>query len=841
MTGFTRYFAAEPSRAQLAAIEGVNLIEVSPQNVAQGAGSGVCCVIGEAEDGPYNTPVEIFNGQELIGTFGELGFVHDGKPGQSPVARRAGSSEKWNGNLFMALSGLTFTRLIVVRVKTAAGQVQFRRLASMTATKRGPHNLEPGDVADFEVDGVGVQAAIVAEAGTVQAVGGTYPTTFVGTEKVVIRDEFGNDRPVKFAATDQAIGDVINAFNKQLGYTAASNNSGQILLTSRIRGSKGFIQVVSGTPGVLAQLGFSAVNTAEVDKVTLNVAAAGTYTFTVEVLYQGQLTVYTGTFTRVLETIAQIRTGLTTNFNTTNPNAPVTLSDGAAGVINITSNVAGVGITTVVTVTPNVGDFTAANVTPNATTFGYGNGNVKNVDGVLDSEIAAMFDLLGGLGARLLKTGFVRVWNNATPETGLLKFIGGAIGLSLGFVAGTEINAGDGVAGLILSGTRIKDDAGFFWVTAQTYETDTTGGPWSIDVRPANDDDTTPVAGIGEATQLVDVLDQEYVVTNEASLTRLSPSGFDEAYRVALDATIDSSSIAREITIITTVRGSESINASLVSNIPQANKEEHALRIGIFAAPIGMTVNDVLSDPAQGVLACGSGRDYIFNFPGTVARIPRVAAVGLAGGLGFTSDGIIERRSNVLYASIRSRMQPEENVGQDLRFTVVGRIDVVTGIENAYNSAKGGTPLKSEHYIALKAAGVCTLKMDREAGISIQSDVTTRPESVNSDECNANHRFLWNYIGNSIAQIARPYVNTLMRPNARTSLVGSISGFLEDMKSEGNRALSRIYTFTCEDISSSPWKGLGHMDLAVNIQQLPTQKYINARLMLTTQVLLNVA
>ena len=218
-----------------------------------------------------------------------------------------------------------------------------------------------------------------------------------------------------------------------------------------------------------------------------------------------------------------------------------------------------------------------------------------------------------------------------------------------------------------------------------------------------------------------------------------------------------------------------------------------------------------------------------------------LAAVGLAGGLGFTADGIINRRSNVLYASIRSRMPPEENVGQDLRFTVVGRIDVVVGLEDAYNSAKGGTPLKSEHYISLKAAGVCTLKMDREAGISIQSDVTTRPESVNSDECNANHRFLWNYIGNSIAQIARPYVNTLMRPNARTSLVGAITGFLEDMKSEGNRALSRIYDFTCEDISSQPWKGLGHSDIAINVQQLPTQKYINARLMVTTQVLLNAA
>ena len=838
MTGFTRYFAAEPSRAQLAAIEGVNLIEISPQNIEQGAGTGVCCVVGEAEDGPYNTPVEIRSGEELIRTFGELGFVHDGKPGQNPVARRSGASELWLGNLYIALAGLWFTRLIVVRVKTASGQVRFQRLASMTATKRGPHNLEPGDTADFEVDGSGVTATIVAVAGTIQAVGGTYDTDFVGTEKILIEDEFGNIRPVKFAATDQSITNVIDAFNKQLGYTAASNVGGQIKLTSRIRGSKGYIKIVSASPGVLTQLGFSAVDTAEVDKVTVAVASAGTYTFTVTVLYQGQLTTYTGTFTAVAENQAAIRAALLANFNTVNPNAPVTLSLGGAGVINITSNVAGVGILTAITATPNGGDFTTANVTPNATTYGNGNGNVKNVDGVLDAELSTMIDLLGGLGSRMLSTGFLRVWNTATAETGLLKFTGGAVGLALGFIAGTTISAGAGAAVLLPSGTRVRDDAGFLWVTCQTIETDTTGGPFDLDVRPAVDDDSTPSAGIGEVNELVDVLSDEFVVSNTVALTRLSPSGFDKAYREALDATIDSSSVAREITILTTCRGSESIDASMVANIPEANSEEHALRVGILAPPLGFTVDQIIGDTSQGVPVCGKGRDYVFTAPGTLARIPRIADVGLAGGLGFTTDGAIERRSNVLYASIRSRLPPEENAGQDLTTTVIRRIDAIIGLENKFNSAKKGTPLKASHYIAMKAAGVCTFKIDPDAGICVQSDVTAKPESLNADESNANHRFMWNYVGNTCAIIAKPYLKKLMRPNAKISVVNAIAGFLETLKSEGNPALARIADYTVADVSSEPWKALGHVDVAVNIRMLTTQKYINLRIMLTTQVLL---
>lgn len=841
MTGFTRYFAAEPSRAALSAIEGVNLIEISPQNIEQGAGTGVCCVVGEAEDGPYNTPIEIRSGEELVRTFGELGFIHDGKPGQNPVARRSGGSELWNGNLYMALAGLSFTRLIVVRVKTAAGQVRFQRLASMTATKRGPHNLEPGDTAEFEVDGSGVTATIDAVAGTIQAAGGTFPTEFTGVEKMIIRDEFGNDRPVKFAATDQAIADVINAINKQLGYTAATNVGDQIKLTSRIRGTKGFIQVVSASPDVLTTLGFSSVDTAEVDKVTVVVASAGTYTFTVTVYYQGVLKTYTGTFTAAAENQAAIRAELVSNFNTTNPLAPVTLSLGGAGVINITSNVPGTGILTAITATPNGGDFTTANVTPNATTYGKGTGNVKNVDGVLDSELSAIFDALGGLGSRMLVTGFLRVWNTTTPETGLLKFVSGAVGLALGFVAGTEVSAGTGAIVILPSGTRVLDDAGFTWLTCQTYETDATGGPFNIDVRPALDDDSTPTAGIGEVNEIVDVLPDEFVVSNTAALTRLSPSGFDAAYRLALDATIDPSSVAREITIITTARGSESIDASIVANVPEANKEEHALRVGILSAPLGFSVEQRISDTAQGVPVCGKGRDYIFMSPGHLASIPRVAEVGLGGGLGFTADGTVQRRSNVLYTSIRSRLPPEENAGQDLTRTVVGRINVVVGLEHAFNSAKGGTPLKSTHYIAMKAAGICTIKIDPDAGVCIQSDVTTKPESLNADESNANHRFMWNFIANSEARIAKPYLKTLKKPEVRGGLVDAIRGFLEDLKSEGNPAQARILAYTCDDVSSAPWQGLGHTDVAISVQLLPTSKYINLRFTLTTQGLLAAA
>ena len=335
------------------------------------------------------------------------------------------------------------------------------------------------------------------------------------------------------------------------------------------------------TASAIAQLGFTTTVTAEVDKVTIVVAAAGVYTFTVAVLYQGVITTYTGTFTAVAETVAQIRTGLISNFNTTNPLAPVTLSEGGAGVINITSNVAGIPITTAITATPNVPDFTTANVTANSTNYARGTGNVQDVDRVLDPEIVTIVAALGGLNARMLNTGFARIWNDTTAETGTLKFVSGAVGTALGFVAGTLINAGVGAETPIPAGTRVQDDAGFTWLTCISTLTNKEGGPFDIDVRPALDDDSTPTAGIGEVNTLVDVLDGEFEVSNAAILQRLSPANFDTAYATAIGKTVDAGGpVAPLINHITCARFSESINASQANNIPSAIKTEHVMRCG---------------------------------------------------------------------------------------------------------------------------------------------------------------------------------------------------------------------------------------------------------------------
>lgn len=841
MTGFKRYFPADPPRSVLRAIEGVSLIERPPAAIPDGVGTGVVCLVGEFEDGEFDAPTEVRKKIDLLQKFGGFGFTKSGRPYQYPVARRSGGNELWNGNGYLALRGKKFSRLIITRVNTSAGKVKFRRLATLTATQRGPHDLEPGDTIDLLRDGASVSATANATAGTLLGVSGVYPTLFVGGEYIIVRDEFGTDRKVTFTDAAQTNAQVRDAINAQLAYTAASLSGGQILLTSRVRGSTGYIAITGGSAAALTALGFTTTNTAEVDRVTVNVAANGVYTFTVAVWYLGVITTYTGTFTRAAaETITQIRDALIAAFNTANPFAPVTLAPNGVDKIDITSNVAGVPITTTVTSTPNPGDFTASNVTANVTSFGLGTGNVRDIDRVSDAELVTLIDALSGIAAVLLPTGYVRITNTATPESGTLAIdgTGGAIAVSLGFEADQESLAGEGAVVTIPAGTLIQDTADGLWITLQSYETDTTGGPFEIDVRPATDDDSTPSTAGGTATTLVDILDDGFAVTNDATLQRISPAGLDAAYRRAIEATAkNSESVVREINIIVAARTSPSIVQSLIGNVEETRAEEFNLRVAVYSPPIGTSIDDILTSTTIGVKAANNRSTIFFRGPGVLVPIPEIAELGAEGGTGFNDEGLIEQHFDVWYASIRSILPPEENAGQDLSRTVYGALPIV-GLEKLYNSKYGGTALASGDYMAFLAAGVGAPKMGKN-GCELQSDVTCLPVSSDPERSEANYRFMFDYIGDSCRELASPYVKTLVKPANSGGVLSNLQGFLEGLKSEGDPDSARIADFQVSDETLDENASKGDRDIQVDVRLLQTQKFINIGLTVGTSVTIN--
>ena len=127
--GFLRRFIGrQPTVDELLAIEGVVLIDKDPPAAINGANTGVALVVGEFEDGPFGTPLEILSANDLATTFGQFGFNYDGLAGGNPCARSrladgTTTPEYWNGNGFIGLVNKRFAGLICVRVDTSIGEV----------------------------------------------------------------------------------------------------------------------------------------------------------------------------------------------------------------------------------------------------------------------------------------------------------------------------------------------------------------------------------------------------------------------------------------------------------------------------------------------------------------------------------------------------------------------------------------------------------------------------------------------------------------------------------------------------------------------------------------------
>ena len=134
--GFVRRYLSDPGLEELLAIEGVVIIDGEPAAQIIGVGSGVGHVVGEFEDGDFNTPLEVMSGTDLLQQYGGFGFTYAGTVSNNPCARTRYADgalvpEYWNGNGFIALANKRFRRIIVTRVDTSVGAVQFLRLASL--------------------------------------------------------------------------------------------------------------------------------------------------------------------------------------------------------------------------------------------------------------------------------------------------------------------------------------------------------------------------------------------------------------------------------------------------------------------------------------------------------------------------------------------------------------------------------------------------------------------------------------------------------------------------------------------------------------------------------------
>ncbi len=285
MSAFIRRFTTFPSVAELTAIEAVNIVDLTPQAMFLGVGSGTLLTLGEFEDGPFITGgdasqyanpteiagiagassqsiIEVFGDTDMQQKFGGFGFSYSGTPYSNPCARRH-MGEIWNGNGFMKLKGFRGSRLMIGRVDTSVGNVSMFPLAAIDGTIRGPFQLTAGLQLSLttNVGGPALSTALAAVAATV-AGAGFAASGFVGGEQINVTIDGGSVVTVTFTAADQTPAQVVARINQYVGAPTAIDTTGDFSMNGFVRGTNGSLVLADVTPGALAAIGHVAATTA---------------------------------------------------------------------------------------------------------------------------------------------------------------------------------------------------------------------------------------------------------------------------------------------------------------------------------------------------------------------------------------------------------------------------------------------------------------------------------------------------------------------------------------------------------------------------------------------------
>lgn len=808
MPGFRRVFRQFPGIDVLTNIESVNIIDQPPPGQVVGAGTGAVLLVGEFEDGLLERTQEVFGTQDFNTKYGGLGFSIAGNTAAGPVAQRSGGDELWNGNGFIWVRNKVFTRLLICRVDNRAGDVTFSRLSCLLGGS-GPFAVSNGDQIQFLRDGAAsVTAQFDGTAATITGTGGTFPTGFTGGETAEIRVDSDAARVVVFTAADQSLANVVARINAVLALDVASDSGGELQLSSVREGRAARIEIVGGT--ALATLGLPLVAVSQVDTFTVVNAQAGNYVLQVTTLIAGVNTTFsTAPVDGTGLSTTQLRDDLLTELGLLNIPG-ITFAAGVGDTITATGD-ANVTFQSQIGTEPVPGDVTVANTTPAQVTVALGTGNVPDLASFSAGDAAAVINAVAGLSSDVNGEGLLRVCNDGTPETGTLQGVASAALTALGFNAVDVASAASASEVTVPAGTRIQDTTtGEVYVTLIT--TTNSGGSFDVGVRPFNDTDSALPAAIGDLTQILDLLPDGFTVTNAAAVTRLSAPQLEAAYQRALDATLDDNSVAREANFIASARSSENIIRAVLQNSLTATASGLQARKGIVRPLLGISRADAADQVAD-------TRDerLQFAFPGWQTLIPEIQAVGSAGGVGFTDDGIIDVGSDSFLASIRSILPPEENAGQRLQDTNVGGLNVLA-LESAYDPESGGQPLNIADYQAFRRQGITAPRISRVSGAIYQSDVTTVDRAIDSVQAPANRRAFGDFVIDSLGDIGVKFVKKLNTPNRRNAIQNEVVGFLRLLQAPNQPETSRIEAFQVFEDTTEEQSNAGVLLYVVRVQ-----------------------
>lgn len=415
-----------------------------------------------------------------------------------------------------------------------------------------------------------------------------------------------------------------------------------------------------------------------------------------------------------------------------------------------------------------------------------GTGDVANIDLVSDAEVRTRIEAdAPGASSDRDSSGRLRVFSTTDDGTGTIEVdTTSTANAAFGFAVETEATAAAGVAGTIPAGTRVNASVGGqLFVTMQTVNVAAANpGPYSVKVRHATDDQTgTQQLANTINTVFAPIQLGAFSVSNPITVTAaLTDAQIDTRYSTALAKTVGQK--GKQINVSFSARQSNAVRAALRQNAIDASANGCFGRVALIRPPLGTTRAVARGSAQPGVGAYRSDR-VVYCFPGVQKLIPEIAAIGTAGGTGFTDDGILNVGFDMAVATLCSNLNPEENIGQETEF-----IGFVLGIESGNADV---ADLTLDDYAAFKAAGICAPRIDE--GVTAQSGVTSVDPALFPALAPLNRRRFSDFYQDSVARFAGPFVKKLATATLRAILVARFNSFIVSLGERIEQSQSQCF------------------------------------------------
>lgn len=347
-----------------------------------------------------------------------------------------------------------------------------------------------------------------------------------------------------------------------------------------------------------------------------------------------------------------------------------------------------------------------------------------------------------------------------------------------------------------------------------TYSAGTVLAP-AVVPDAADGDSWDPLSGLGART-IVGGTTAFTAATQ--GINPVASATIDALYATAIDAFLADEDPVRDANLIVAARTSANNRTKLRSHVLEASQRGRG-RIAVISPDLAQqTTTAVTATASPGVGATRAER-VVYAWPGERVYVQEAVGFRLKVATGLTTiDGILDLAADFRAASVMSNLAPERNPGQAAE-PVPTVMATVVGIQ------RGVSGLGINEYVALRAAGIMAMRIDRRSGPIFQSGVTS---SLTSGQKNIFRRRMADFIQDSLSERLVGFSKLPLTNQLKDGAVGEVDAFLLELQSPNNPAAQRINQYQVDDKSGNTpnLEAKGIYVIITRVRLTPTADFI---------------